>query len=74
MEYRAFETAPGMAPSLLGMGCMRFPVDRETRKIDEEKAKALIGRAMEGGITYYDTAWTYHGGESEPFLGRVLTQ
>ena len=53
---------------------MRFPLNRETRAIDEEKAQALIDRAMESGITYYDTAWTYHEGESEPFLGRALSK
>lgn len=64
----------GMEPSMLGYGCMRFPVDRETNKIDEAAARALIRRAMEGGITYYDTAWPYHNGESEAFLGRALAE
>ena len=68
MEFRA------MGASLLGYGGMRFPVNRETRTIDEEKASALIHRAMEAGITYYDTAWPYHDGESEGFFGRVLSQ
>lgn len=64
----------GAAPSLLGYGCMRFPVDRESGKIDEEKAAALIDRAIRGGITYFDTAWPYHNGDSEPFLGGVLSR
>lgn len=64
----------GANPSLLGYGCMRFPLDPETKHIDEARAAALIRRAMEGGITYYDTAWPYHDGESEPFLGRTLSQ
>lgn len=68
MEYRA------MGASLLGYGGMRFPVNRETRAIDEEKAAPLLHRAMEAGITYYDTAWPYHDGESEVFFGRVLSQ
>ena len=68
MEFRA------MGASLLGYGGMRFPVNRETRTIDEEKADALIHRAMEAGITYYDTAWPYHDGESEGFFGRVLSR
>ena len=63
----------GASPSRLGYGGMRFPVLRETGAIDEEKAKELIDRAIRGGITYFDTAWPYHDGESEPFLGRILS-
>ena len=72
MEYRSmFE---GAAPSLLGYGGMRFPIVRGTGAIDEEKAAALIDRAVRGGITYFDTAWPYHEGGSEPFLGRALSR
>ena len=53
---------------------MRYPLDRETKKIDREKAADLIRRAMEAGINYYDTAWTYHEGESESFLGQALKE
>lgn len=73
MEYRTFQSAPGIAPSLLGYGCMRFPT-QEDGSIDRTKAEALIHRAMEAGITYYDTAWPYHRQESEPFMGKVLSQ
>ena len=72
MECRVMKNS-GLAPSLLGYGCMRFPLDRETRKIDEDAACDLIRRAMEAGVTYYDTAWPYHEGESEPFMGRALS-
>ncbi len=71
MERRGIS---GLKPSLLGYGGMRFPLDRETKKIDREKAAGLIRRAMEAGINYYDTAWTYHEGESEPFLGQALKE
>ena len=73
MEYREFLTKEGARASLLGFGGMRFPLNRATRKLDEGAARALIQRAMEGGVTYYDTAWPYHEGESEPFLGRTLS-
>ena len=63
----------GVSPSRLGYGGMRFPIVRETGAIDEVKTKELIDRAIRGGITYFDTAWPYHNGESEPFLGRVLS-
>lgn len=69
MEYRELR---GSAPSLLGYGCMRFPIDRRDGTIDEQAATALIRRAMEGGVTYYDTAVPYHDGQSEAFMGRAL--
>jgi len=60
--------------SLLGYGCMRFPVEKQTHKIDRVKAQTLIDRAMEAGVTYYDTAWFYHDGESESFMGEALSK
>lgn len=71
MEYRDMKGGV-LRASMLGYGCMRFPLDQQTRKIDEEKAQALVDRAMEAGVTYYDTAWFYHEGESESFMGRAL--
>lgn len=72
MEYREM-TGVGTTPSVLGYGCMRFPLNGEKR-IDRVRAEGLIRQAMEGGVTYYDTAWPYHEGESEPFVGEVLAQ
>ncbi len=57
--------------SRLGYGCMRFPMDGEGHII-QEKLEALIHRAYEGGITYFDTAWPYHNKESEPALAKAL--
>ena len=70
METRKFENL-GVESSLLGFGCMRFPLDKNG-KIDEAKAEKMLDRAMAAGVTYYDTAVPYHGGDSEPFVGRVL--
>ncbi len=70
MEYRTLEKL-GIETSLLGYGCMRFPVD-EKGNIDEAKAELLLDTAMAGGVNYIDTAYPYHGGQSEPFVGRVL--
>lgn len=72
MEKRCMEKL-GISPSLLGFGCMRFPVT-EDGKINEEKAEKMLDLAMEKGVTYYDTAYPYHGGDSEPFVGRVLNK
>ncbi len=44
------------------------------RRIDEAAATAMLRRAVEAGVNYVDTAYVYHGGESEPWLGRALRQ
>ncbi len=58
---------------------MRLPVlDGNNARIDELKAAGMIKNAIDSGVNYIDTAWSYHGpvmgqkGESEPFVGRVL--
>ncbi len=61
--------------SALGFGCMRLPtLDGKDADINEAEAARLIARAMEGGVNYYDTAWGYHGGNSETVMGRILKQ
>ncbi|MCE5294302.1 MAG: aldo/keto reductase, partial [Chlamydiales bacterium] len=57
--------------SVLGFGCMRLPV--KDGKLDREKAKRQIYYAIDHGVNYIDTAWTYHMGENESFLGSILT-
>jgi len=59
--------------SRLGMGNMRLPVKPgEGEPIDYAKAQEIIDYAMTHGINYFDTAYTYHGGGSEKFLGTAL--
>ena len=61
--------------SALGMGNMRLPTLAGKREaIDEEKARQIIEHAYEHGVNYFDTAYRYHGGNSETFVGRVLAQ
>ena len=63
----------GVKVSALGMGNMRLPkIEGQGEKIDWEKAQEIIDYAMSHGITYYDTAYRYHAGESERFLGAAL--
>ncbi|MDO4260920.1 MAG: aldo/keto reductase [Eubacteriales bacterium] len=75
-EIREFgKSLNDAVPSRLGMGVMRLPVrDGDYGSIDYEKAKAIIDRCMEAGITYYDTAYIYHEGKSEEFLGKALRE
>lgn len=70
MENRKMEKL-GADTSLLGFGCMRFPTTTEG-KIDEARAEKMLDMAYEAGVNYFDTAYPYHNGESEPFVGRVL--
>ncbi len=71
MEYKAFQD---IQLSRLGMGNMRLPTDGEgfSAPINYEKAHEIIDYGMAHGITYYDTAYVYHGGDSERCLGAAL--
>jgi len=57
--------------SLLGMGGMRFPT-LENGEIDEKQTEEMIRVCIENGVNYFDTSWTYHGGQSEVVLGKLL--
>lgn len=70
MQYRKFKTIDKDV-SLLGMGCMRLPV-LEDGTVDEAEAIDMIRSAIDSGINYVDTAFTYHGGNSEKILGKAL--
>ena len=70
MEYRQFEKL-GVSPSLLGFGCMRFPQNLDG-SICEPEAEKMLDTAIQTGVSYIDTAYPYHNGDSEPFVGRVL--
>lgn len=60
--------------SRLGMGNMRLPVqgDKDGAPIDFPRAQEIIDYAMSHGVNYYDTAYVYHNGESEKFLGVAM--
>lgn len=70
MIYKQFQD---LKLSPLGFGAMRLPViDGENGCIDVNAVKAMVAKAMEKGINYYDTAWGYHEGNSESVMGQVL--
>lgn len=68
-----YRTVPknGDELSILGFGCMRLPTTKDGR-IDENRATKQVRNAIDRGVNYLDTAWPYHAGESENFLGRAL--
>ncbi len=57
--------------SLLGFGCMRFPLTSDG-KIDRVPSEKMLRYAFDNGVNYFDTAYPYHGGESEEFVGEFL--
>ena len=70
MIYRDFQD---LKLSALGMGAMRLPViDGDDSRIDVKASEDMVAYAMEHGINYYDTAWGYHGGQSEIVMGNAL--
>ena len=73
MQFRSFAKIPERRISILGFGCMRLPtIGGDMARIDDEAATGLVRRAIEAGVNYVDTAYPYHGGQSEPFVGRAL--
>ncbi|MFR4582276.1 aldo/keto reductase [Clostridium cadaveris] len=56
--------------STLGFGLMRLPLS--DGKIDRSKSSELLDYAISRGLNYLDTAYPYHNGESEEFLGEYL--
>lgn len=65
--------------SRLGLGTMRLPVKgiikREANPIiDYKEAQKLVDFAIENGINYFDTAYMYHAGKSEKFIGTALSK
>ena len=72
MIYRDFQD---LKLSALGFGAMRLPVLEENdSKIDKAATLRMVDTAMENGINYYDTAWGYHGENSELVMGEALAK
>jgi len=71
MIYKEFK---GKKLSTLGLGCMRLPTVGPDKQLCEEKAAELIEYAYKNGVNYFDTAFFYHEGNSEGFLGKTMAK
>ena len=60
----------------LGFGCMRLPLldANDQQSIDLEQFTQMVDAFIEGGGTYFDTAFVYHEGASEKALGEALVK
>ncbi len=67
VQYRV-DHRSGRSLSALGFGCMRFP--RAMGQFDYDKSEALVLKAIEQGVNYFDTAYIY--ANSEEVLGAIL--
>ncbi|MBR3788996.1 MAG: aldo/keto reductase [Clostridia bacterium] len=74
MKYSEFSNIQGKV-SKLGFGLMRLPKLYEGKEdIDFKEAEKLVDLAYKNGVNYFDTAYVYHGGESEIFAGKILNK
>lgn len=72
MHYRTLG-GTGEKVSVLGFGCMRLPtIGGDEGVIDEKEATKMLQYAVEHGVNFVDTAYTYHRGNSELWLGKAL--
>jgi hypothetical protein len=81
MKYRTLGKS-GVEVSVLGFGCMRLPIQggavsaadifNPEKLIDEDEGTKMVQYAVDHGVNYFDTAYGYHGGQSETFLGKAI--
>ena len=65
----------GMRVSRICLGMMSFGNDSEREWVlDEAATEPIVRAAVEGGVTFFDTADTYSGGASEVATGRIVTK
>ena len=76
MTYRT-NNGNGDKVSILGYGCMRWPMIKDENGrdiIDQEAVNRLVDYAMEHGVNYYDSSPVYLQGQSEKATGIALSR
>ncbi|MDF1526674.1 MAG: aldo/keto reductase [bacterium] len=81
IKYRTLGKS-GVEVSVLGFGCMRLPIQRGAeseadifnpeKPVDVHEATRMVEYAVNHGVNCFDTAYGYHGGQSETFLGKAI--
>jgi len=71
MLYNEFKE---LSLSNLGFGAMRLPVTGKNGPVDEKKVFDMVEYAYDHGVNYFDTAFFYHGGQSERVMGKALAR
>ena len=74
MQYRKY-VKTGQMVSALSLGMMRLPTgssEGNSKDIDQAATNEMVRLALEKGVNYFDTAYPYHGHQSEPFLGQAM--
>ncbi|MCL2063709.1 MAG: aldo/keto reductase [Candidatus Cloacimonetes bacterium] len=71
MIYREFSKKIDFKPSALGFGLMRLPL-KDDKTVDIEESVKIARYAIDNGVNYLDTAYMYHGGQSEIALCEIL--
>jgi uncharacterized protein len=69
MNYREISKTKDSL-SLLGFGCMRFPM--KNGKVLDDEVEKMVLEAIRQGVNYFDTAYLYQNGKNEMALGKVL--
>src|SRR5690554_97685 len=77
MQYRTIKKFD-LFLSTFGIGCMRLPLQqqpdglKDSSKIDQDEAVRMIRHGIDEGVNYIDTAYPYHGGNSERVVAEAL--
>jgi len=71
MRYREFGTT-GLTVSEIGLGAWQLGNAKDWNGPDEAESLAIVGAALDAGVTFFDTAPRYAAGRSEQLLGRGL--
>ena len=75
MDERLISGQRGTKMKKLGFGTMRLPLTdpEDAKSIDYEQMCRMVDHFLEQGFTYFDTAYPYHGEQSEGAVKRCLT-